>query len=191
MLITRTSPLTVENWPDLEDLFGERGACGGCWCMYWRLTRADYASGDANRQAFHALVKDGEPTGLLAYAEDGENGGEHAIGWCAVSPRSAFARLKTARVGRGGTDEPGRWSVPCFYVRAGHRRRGGADTLLAAACDYARDHGAEVIEGYPTTSPKAAASDLYVGTRGLFERNGFTVASRPTASRLVMERRCG
>src|SRR5262245_14820805 len=26
-------PLTPERWPDLEQLFGPRGACAGCWCM--------------------------------------------------------------------------------------------------------------------------------------------------------------
>jgi hypothetical protein len=26
-------PLTPDLWPALEDLFGENGAAGGCWCM--------------------------------------------------------------------------------------------------------------------------------------------------------------
>ena len=30
-------PLTPDLWPALEDLFGKRGACNGCWCMYWLL----------------------------------------------------------------------------------------------------------------------------------------------------------
>jgi len=30
-------PLTPNLWPALEDLFGENGACNGCWCMYWRI----------------------------------------------------------------------------------------------------------------------------------------------------------
>jgi hypothetical protein len=33
-------PLTPDLWPALEDLFGENGAVGGCWCMYWRIGRA-------------------------------------------------------------------------------------------------------------------------------------------------------
>jgi hypothetical protein len=32
--------LTPGLWPALEDLFGERGACNGCWCMYWRIGSA-------------------------------------------------------------------------------------------------------------------------------------------------------
>ncbi len=31
------SPLTSEQWPALEDLFGKAGASNGCWCMYWRV----------------------------------------------------------------------------------------------------------------------------------------------------------
>src|SRR5690242_5253190 len=33
-------PLTPDLWPALEDLFGDNGAVGGCWCMYWRIGRA-------------------------------------------------------------------------------------------------------------------------------------------------------
>ena len=35
-------PLTPGRWQDLVALFGERGACGGCWCMTPRLTRSEY-----------------------------------------------------------------------------------------------------------------------------------------------------
>jgi len=34
-----THPLTPDLWPVFEDLFGENGAAGGCWCMYWRIGR--------------------------------------------------------------------------------------------------------------------------------------------------------
>jgi hypothetical protein len=35
-------PLTPEAWSDFEELFGRRGACGGCWCMWWRLKKKDF-----------------------------------------------------------------------------------------------------------------------------------------------------
>ena len=25
-------------WADFEALMGEKGGCGGCWCMLWRRT---------------------------------------------------------------------------------------------------------------------------------------------------------
>ena len=34
--------VTSERWDDFEELFGTRGAYGGCWCMWWRLTRKEF-----------------------------------------------------------------------------------------------------------------------------------------------------
>src|SRR4051812_21966406 len=86
--------LTPERWSDLETLFGSRGACGGCWCMTWRLRRRDFVlcKGDANKQAFRDIVEGDERPGVLAYA-----GGE-PIGWCSVAPRPVFVALERSRV---------------------------------------------------------------------------------------------
>ena len=35
-------PLSPERWPDFETLCGVHGACGGCWCMWWRSTRREF-----------------------------------------------------------------------------------------------------------------------------------------------------
>jgi len=62
-------PLTRARWADLEALFGDNGACGGCWCMLWRLPSKVFAAqkGDGNRQAMKPLVASGTVPGLLAY----------------------------------------------------------------------------------------------------------------------------
>jgi hypothetical protein len=62
-------PLTPDLWPALEDLFGENGACNGCWCMYWRIG-SSYRKRprDENKAAFRAVVKRGPPPGLLSTA---------------------------------------------------------------------------------------------------------------------------
>ena len=31
-------PLTPDRWDDFVKVFGQNGACAGCWCMYWRIT---------------------------------------------------------------------------------------------------------------------------------------------------------
>ena len=36
----RIRPLTSDLWPALEDLFGPKGACNNCWCMFWRIGSA-------------------------------------------------------------------------------------------------------------------------------------------------------
>ena len=33
--------LTPERWDDLVTLFGSNGACGGCWCMWWRIEKGE------------------------------------------------------------------------------------------------------------------------------------------------------
>jgi len=83
----RILPLTPARWPDLVRLFGPRGACAGCWCMYMRRPAAEYRRGlgAGNRRALRRLV-DRRPPGLLAY-----EGGE-PVGWIAVAPREEFRR---------------------------------------------------------------------------------------------------
>jgi hypothetical protein len=54
------APLTPSTWEDFEALFGHRGAYGGCWCMWWRISRGEFERqhGEGNRRAMKAL---GEP----------------------------------------------------------------------------------------------------------------------------------
>ena len=87
-------PLTRAEWQDLEDLFGPRGACGGCWCMWWRLTRAAFnaAKGKGNRGALKRLVDSGTVPGSLAYE------GGRPVGWCSIAPRDHFPALDRSRV---------------------------------------------------------------------------------------------
>jgi len=50
------SPLTGENWPALEDLFGPAGASNGCWCTYWRIGPRYKASAFA-RHGFEVVAR--------------------------------------------------------------------------------------------------------------------------------------
>lgn len=54
-------PVEKDRWSDFETLFRARGACGGCWCMLWRLTRKEFESqkGEGNRLAMKALIQSG------------------------------------------------------------------------------------------------------------------------------------
>ena len=51
-------PATAEHWKDLEALFGERGAYGNCWCMWWHMKRSEFdkQSGRAKKQALKDIV---------------------------------------------------------------------------------------------------------------------------------------
>ena len=167
--------LTPDRWDDLETLFGPRGACGGCWCMWWRQSRSEFErnKGEANRRAFRQIVKSGEEPGLLAY-QDGK-----PVGWVCVGPRERFPALERSRVLAPVDDQPV-WSVVCFYIAKGARRRGMSKALLKAALDYARKNGARIVEGYPIPTKKGGTVDVfaYTGLESVFERAGFEAVVR-------------
>ena len=160
-------PLSIDRWGDLEQLFGPRGACGVCWCMWWRLTGAEYdkAKGEGNKATFRAIVQSGTCPGLLAYE------GGRAIGWCAVEPREIYAKLGRSRVLKPVDDEPV-WSIPCFFVDRAHRGQGVAAALLEGVIDYAQARGARILEGYPVEPRKDTIPDLFAftGVVDLFNR---------------------
>ena len=177
-------PLTANRWPDLAKLFGKRGACGGCWCMYFRLPQAQWISGKGagNRKALRQLVKSGETPGLLAYVE-----GEPA-GWCALSPREHYPRLASSRNYQPLDARPV-WSITCFFVARPFRRQGVTLALTKAAVAFAARHGAEIVEAYPS-EPKKGYSDVfyYRGLISTFRRAGFKEAARRTPSSPMMRR---
>lgn len=175
-------PADHSRWDDLRSLFGERGATEGCWCMYWRRQRAEYEAnrGGGNQSALRDLCTRPVAPGLLAYL-----GGE-PIGWCAVAPRKEYVRLARART-LTPIDKRDVWSVPCFFVHRHYRQSGVASVLLGGAVDYAGEHGARVIEGYPidTISRSVENSFAHTGVISLFESNGFRIEAQ-RGRRVVM-----
>ncbi len=176
-------PLTSDRWKDLEKLFGERGACGGCWCMAWRLKRADFKNqtGTGNKKAFKKLVKSNEPLGVLAYK------GDDAIGWCSVSPRETFLRLENSKVLRRIDEQPV-WSVSCLFIDKKFRRQGLSVKLLEAAIQFCKSNGAKIIEGYPTVpySENIPAAFAWTGIPSSFIKAGFKEAARRSKPRPIM-----
>ncbi len=179
-------PVTPDRWEDLAALFGPRGACAGCWCMYWKRTRAqfDRAKGEGNRRALRALVRGGATPGLLAYAAG------VPVGWCSLEPRSRFTGLGRSRILAPVDDAPV-WSVPCFFVARGWRRKGVTVALLRAAAKHAASQGATILEGYPTAPKRGAMADAFAwtGIVGAFEKAGFREVARRSPTRPIMRRR--
>jgi GNAT superfamily N-acetyltransferase len=180
-------PLTAERWPDLETLFGPRGACGGCWCMVWRLKYAEFErqKGEANRRDFKALVESGAAPGLLGYLS------EQPVAWCAVAPREHYPALERSRVLKRVDDQPV-WSITCLFVARRFRRRGLTVRMLEAAVVHAGQRGAHIVEGYPV-EPKTAdmpAVFAWTGTASAFRQAGFTEALRRSPTRPIMRYAC-
>ncbi len=178
-------PLTPERWGDLEKLFGDRGACGGCWCMFWRLKRSEFdrRKGAGNKRAFKKIVDSGEIPGLLAYV------GAAPVGWCALGPREVYPVLERSRILKRVDDQPV-WSVVCFFVARPYRRKGVTVELLKAAAKYAKRRGAGILEGYPVQPRKATVPDVfaYTGLRSAYLKAGFAEVLRRSDTRPIMRR---
>jgi GNAT superfamily N-acetyltransferase len=174
-------PLTPNLWPALEDLFGENGACNGCWCMNYRIGSAyRKRPRETNKAAFHEVVKSGPPPGLLAFD------GDLAVGWCQLTPRDALPWLDRAWRLRRVDDVPV-WSISCFYIRKGYRRQGVTSALIAAALKTAKSAGAPALEAYPLDADLTGSAS-WTGYASTFARAGFRIVGRRTPPRPIMRR---
>jgi len=177
-------PLSPDRWDDFEQLFGPRGACAGCWCMYWKLPRKDFTAGqgDQNRLAQKEIVASGRTPGLLAYVDG------IPAGWVAVEPRENYPVLNNSRILKP-LDETPVWSVTCFYVAKKYRSQGLTVALLKAAIEHVEKHGGRVVEGYPVeprAGKKMAPVFVYTGLASAFKQAGFVEAGRRSETRPIM-----
>jgi GNAT superfamily N-acetyltransferase len=197
-------PLTPDRWKGLEDLFGERGACGGCWCMWWRLTRSqfDRQKGNKNKLALKKIVNSGEVPGILAYAAG------KPIAWCSLGPKETYPTLERSRILKrivenpalripqggeqsrtteGGNDKPV-WSIVCLFVAKPERNKGVSIKRLRAAVDYAKKNGAKIVEGYPLEPKKGRYPDAFIWTGHVsaFQKAGFVEVHRGSPTQPIM-----
>jgi GNAT superfamily N-acetyltransferase len=175
-------PLTPNLWTDFEHLFGPRGACGGCWCTFWKLRGKAYEenTGEPARQMQKSVVDSGTVPGLLAFY------GDEPVGWIAVEPRSAYERLAYSRILKP-VDGAEVWSVTCFFVAKQVRRQGLTVELLKAAGKYVKEQGGKIVEGYPVdTDKEMPAAFIYHGTATAFNKAGFVEVARRSVTRPIM-----
>ena len=176
-------PLTPKRWQDFADLFGPRGACAGCWCMWWRLPGGRFKTqkGDGNHHAIKELVQSGIQPGILAYHE------RRPVGWCALAPRADYVRFERSRVLKPVDDRPV-WSITCFFVARSYRGQGVTGQLLKAALAHAKEKGAEIVEAYPIDPKKGRMADVFVytGLASTFRKAGFAECARRSETRPIM-----
>ena len=179
-------PLTRERWADLIELFERRGPRGGhrntpaygCWCMWWRDRSLPH--GEPKKRALEALVRAGEPTGLLAYADGSP------VGWVSIAPREQYRSLLRSPQYRPRDDDGRIWSIVCFAVDRYAQRQGVAGALLDAAVEHACGRGASGVEAYAhATNPTD-----YMGGLDLFLTHGFRQL-REASKRTIVCRGCG
>jgi GNAT superfamily N-acetyltransferase len=188
-------PANEATWEDLLAIFGRRGYAAYCQCQRpkmrswaeWRELQVAGRMARLEAQTHCGFPAAETTSGLVAYLH-----GE-PVGWCAVEPRTAYARLRRTPVPWSGRDEDrdddGVWAAVCFITRAGYRRRGVSRALARAAVDFARQRGARALEGYPMLvdpGQEITWGELNVGSRSIFADAGFQEVSHPTARRVVM-----
>jgi GNAT superfamily N-acetyltransferase len=162
-------PATVDRWSDVTELLGVSGE-QGCWCQAWRGLDAKALSGGKSRpELLREQMKGGPPApGYLAYLDG------LAVGWVGVGVRTETPRLMNSRTIPAVDDKPV-WSIGCFQIRPGYRRRGIARALLDGVIEAARDAGAPGVEAYPI-DPEGRRVEVgagYVGIASMFDAAGF------------------
>ena len=177
-------PLTEENWPEFENLFGTNGACGQCWCMNHRLPKKEFEGGKkdgVNRRRMKDLADKRADTGLLFYSQ-----GE-VVGWMAMAPREDFRRLEASRIHKP-IDDTKVWSLPCTFIAKEHRRTGLSYHMIRGAMEYARMNDIAVLEAYPikTGVETQPAVFLWVGIYESFVKAGFEVVDEKSPKRPMM-----
>ena len=176
--------LRKTDWPVVTELFGPRGACGGCWCMSWRITPHgktwSQACGEPNRKAFRKLIESGEAHGILAF--DGKN----PVGWCAFGLRTDFPHLESAKAYKRDDIEK-IWSINCFFIHRDDRNRGVATLLAEAAVAAIKKRKGKIVEAYPAPltkdGAKLPATFVWTGPEEMFRKLGFKEVQRLSYSR--------
>lgn len=175
--------LDSERWEDFEILFGPRGACGGCWCMSWRLKKSEFelGKGEQNKYSMKDIVYRDKPAGVIAYIAG------QPIGWCAVAPREVYKRLESSRTLKRIDDKPV-WSITCLFIEKSFRRKGISSELIKGAVEYSRLNDANIIEAYPVVPYDNNVPDafLWTGIPAAFEEVGFTEAVRRSKWKLML-----
>ena len=188
-------PANEATWADLAAVFSAADS-GGCACQHFKTRGGmwEQATDEQRRARLREQANCDDPgaastSGLVAYLGQGRV----PVGWVAVEPRTAYPRLLgKPTVWRGrheDKEDAGVWSVTCFVVRRGYRRRGISYALAAATVGYARERGARAVEGYAMrTQPgkEITWGELYVGAVQVFADAGFKEVSHPSVRRVVM-----
>jgi GNAT superfamily N-acetyltransferase len=158
-------PATPDRWDDVVTILGGDGD-KGCWCQAWRGVEV---RGESRPDALRRQLAVNEvPPGFLAYP------GDEAVGWVGVSVRTRTPRLVNSRTIPALDDLPV-WSIGCFRIRPGYRRRGVAGALLDGVVAAAREAGAPGVEAYPIDpgGRRVDVSLAFVGLASMFDRAGF------------------
>ena len=187
-------PADASRFDDAQHALSGGGDGRSCQCGWWTMPNTEWqrTSPDERRERLRDELPEPDAASpapaLIAYV-DGE-----AAGWVRVGPRTRQVRIGRTKnlqpVADPAWDDPTVWAVSCFVVRREHRGLGLNARLLDAAIVHARDHGARLLEGYPTdtTVVDKRANELFKGVLSTFLAAGFSETGRATPSVVVVSR---
>ncbi|GAA1948448.1 GNAT family N-acetyltransferase [Microbacterium deminutum] len=185
-------PATADRFEDAQHALSGGGDGASCQCAWWTITNTQWqqTTRDERKTLLEHEMAEAPPPALIAYV-DGE-----AAGWIRVGPRTRQVRLARTKEFTGHSVEPwddeSVWAVTCFVVRREHRGEGLNSRLLHAAIEFARAHGARVIEAYPTepidpaTGKNKPVNNLFRGIVSTFASAGFREVARPKPDRAIV-----
>lgn len=177
--------LSQETWDDFEKLFGKhKGVRGGCWCLFHRLSSAEYnkLSKDQRREHHKSLTQRGEGHGLLVFEAD------TPVAWCHFGPAKAFIQYDRSRAYSRLEIAPEHlpdWRIACIFVDKDHRRKGLSKFTLHAAMEMIRHKGGGVIEAFPLHLPEVERPS-YTGSPAMYMEEGFEVICALGAHTVLM-----
>lgn len=154
--------------------------------MSWRVPSHGKAweacKGEQNRMSLKRLVEAGSVHAVIAVDR------RQPIGWCSFGPRASFPRIAGMRALRRDASSD-TWSVVCFFILPGWRRRGLGTALLQAATERAFALGASEVEGFPAVPWRAdvavPGAFAWTGVPELFESAGYHRLVRDGAKRPI------
>ena len=175
--------LNSANWKQFDTLMGEKGGCGNCWCMFFRLPYKLFQENkpNGNKKLMKQLVNKEKPVGLIASLN------EEPIGWIALAPREDYLKIENSRAFKRIDDKPV-WSITCFFIKKEFRRMGLSQQLIKGAIDFAKKKKIKTLEAYPSIpyNEKVPPPFLWVGVLSAFTKNGFKIIQQNSKSRAMV-----
>lgn len=179
-------PLSLDTWDLFEGLAGRHnGVFGGCWCIYFHPDGPERGQGaEANRVLKKRYVEQGRAHAALVVD------GDEAVAWCEYGTPEELPTIHHRKQYEAELDVLPDYRLTCLFVDRRYRRRGLVEVAMRGALDLIARAGGGVVEGYPHEigEKKFSSSFLYNGTRGVYERVGFTYI-RPKGLRNCVMRR--
>src|ERR1700712_3451860 len=167
--------------PDTWDAFARlvdrhNGVSGGCWCTWFHTMHSEKTfTAEGNRALKHQLVLEGRAHAALVFD------GDEAVAWCQYGSPVELPNIYHRREYNATSVMTPDYRITCLFVDKRVRRTGLSSVALDGAVDLIAGAGGGIVEAYPHDSDGAKVSNLYNGTRSLFESAGFTYI-RPKGS---------